>query len=119
MRGRASTLRVGRLEVGKSAGPGQEGLSQVVPLAIRADLDHVAGPASLPGGELEAFGYFEGAAVVPLEAFGVHVGEEPKVVALAHGAGPRGVLAQVPGGSQKLGMGVADLQPGQEAAAEV
>src|SRR5438128_2412448 len=59
-----------------SASASQEGLGQVVPVAVGADLDDVAGPATLASCELQALLHFEGPPVVALKAVGVDVGEE-------------------------------------------
>src|ERR671930_1187538 len=93
---------------GSAGVAGHEGLAQVVPVAARAHLDHVAGSPTLPGGELQALPQLEGPPVVPLEAVGEDIGEQAELVLAAYGARDRGLRAQVPGGPEELGVGVAD-----------
>src|SRR6266542_3250090 len=114
-----------RVRVDVSCGLGSAGradhecFAQMVPTAASAHLDHVAGSTPLPGGELEALTQLERPAVVASEAIREDVGEKAELVAATDRAGPRGLGPQVPGRPEQLGVGVADLEPRQEAAAEV
>src|SRR5918999_3723342 len=82
---------------GSAGGAGGEGLRQVVPGAGRADLDDVAGGAGVGGGEAKAGLERPHPAVVTLERVAVDVGQQAEVGVPAHGAGPPGRLADVPG----------------------
>src|SRR5680860_1326583 len=58
-------------------------------------------------------------AVRGLELLAVHVRHQPHVALPAHRARAPGVLAHMAAGAQELGMGVADIEPGERAAAKV
>src|SRR5437899_7597157 len=95
------------------------GLVEVVPRAPGADLDHVAAAAPVAGGEGQGLAKLPYAPVVGLEVVRVDVGQQAQVPLFAHGAGPGGRLAHVPGRAHELGVGVADLQARQEPGAEL
>src|SRR5207342_2172583 len=94
---------------GRSAGAGHEGLVQVVPVALGADLDHVAPGAGPVGGHVEPDVQRPHAPVVVLEPVPVDVRHELELGVVAHGAFPPRRLAYVLGGPHQLGMGVADV----------
>src|SRR5262245_36883334 len=91
----------------RSAGAGHEGLVQVVPVALGADLDHVTPGAGPVRGHVEPDVERPDAPVVVLEPVPVHVRDELELGVLADRAFPARRLAHVLGGPHQLGMGVA------------
>ena len=80
--------------------------------------DHIARPTAVAGRPGQPL-VRRRAAVVVLQAVAVDVGEEAKLVFLADRARSAGLLAEVPGGPEQLGVGVTDLEPGQQAGPEL
>src|SRR6266536_2253694 len=94
-------------------------LGEVVPEALGADLDDVAG--ALLDGAMQVRQPVAGpdpAGELP-QGVPEHVGHVDERVLGAHRAGRHGRLADVAGGAQQLRVGVADLLPGQAPAAKV
>src|SRR5439155_8077453 len=88
-------------------------------IAVRPAFDHVASRGERTGSDLQGRFYFEGPTVVALEAVRIHVSEQAELVPAAHRTGATGFGSEVPGRAQQLGVGVADLESRQEAAAEI
>jgi hypothetical protein len=100
--------------------PEEVAVVEVIPTAIEAHLDDVAGELLERRCELvELGGVRDAAAVGLLEGVAVHVGDEPHAVAPAHGAVVESALTDVAAGAQQLGMRVADVAKADRAALEV
>src|SRR5215211_7009597 len=97
----------------------QVALGEVVPVAAGADLDHVAG--HLIHGAVQVGEAVAGpdAAVGLAQGVPEDVGDVDQRLGGADRAGGGGLLADVAGGPQQLGVGVADLVARQPAAAEL
>ena len=91
----------------------------MVPRATRADLHYVAARALVRGGHAERCLQRPDAAVVALQAVRVDVRQEAKVLVLADGTLPLGLLSDVTGRAHQLRVGVADLHPGKETVADI
>src|SRR5206468_7574413 len=94
--------------------PEEVAAGEVIPAALGADLDHVAG--ELVAGFAEAVELTlvrDAAAVGGPQGIAVDVGDEPELDLLADRAVLPGLLADVAGGPDELGMGVAYLEPAQ------
>jgi len=91
----------------------------VVPAAIRTHLDHITGAPPFRGGQRDRLPHVEGPSIVTFHAVGVHVGQQSKLGALADRAWPGGIAAQIPRRADQLGMCVTDVEPGQQALAEL
>src|SRR6266542_1107852 len=117
--GGRGAAHVGLVRPGSAGVSGQERLRQVIPVAARTHLNHVARPSSLGRGEAESLLHLEGASVVVLEAVRVDVGQQAELKPLAYRARAAGLRPQVSGGSEELGVRIADLEPREKPAAEV
>lgn len=93
---------------------------EVVPAALRADLDHVAGELVVLFPELREFaGTRDAAAVGVLQLVAVDVLHVPEILPAAHGAVLGDRLPHVAGGPQELGVGVAHVEPRDTTSSEV
>jgi len=93
---------------------------QMVPAAVEAYLDDVAGELVERRRQLvELGGVRDAAPIGPLEGVSVHVGDEPDAVARAYGAVVRSALADVATGAEELGVGVADVAAADRPAPEI
>lgn len=92
---------------------------EVVPAAVEAHLDDVAGELLERRLELLELGCARDAAAVGLLEVAVHVGHEPHAVASAHRAVVGSALTDIPAGAEEFGVGVTHVATADRAAAQV
>src|SRR5438034_7054246 len=94
-----------------------EGLTEMIPRATHADLDHVAAGAAVICRHGECLVELPYTSVIRLEVVRVNVGEELQLIFVTHRARPGALLPDVAGRPEQLRMRVADVEPRDDAAA--